>query len=275
MTSLSGGDVATGTRFANVRLATGPQLHYAEQGDVGGEPIVFLHGWPDSWFTFSRVLPLLPTRVRALVLDQRGFGDSNRPASGYEVDDFAADVAAFLDALAVDRATIVGHSFGSFVARAVAIAYPQRVARLVLIGTGATAANPVTREVQASIRDLSDPVPVAFARDFQASTAYASLPEEFFERVVEESCKLPARLWREVFDHLLTYVDVERWPRIAAPTLLLWGEHDALFPRSDQDRVVASIKGARLRVYEGIGHCPNWECPDLVAADLAAFLQEA
>jgi pimeloyl-ACP methyl ester carboxylesterase len=52
---------------------------------------------------------------------------------------------------------------------------------------------------------------------------------------------------------------------------LIWGEHDALFGRQDQDRVVAAIPGARLEIYTGIGHCPNWECPDRGARDLIAF----
>lgn len=54
-------------RFATVRLGTGPRLHYAERGDPDGQPILFLHGWPDSWFSFSRVLPLLSPRLRAIV----------------------------------------------------------------------------------------------------------------------------------------------------------------------------------------------------------------
>ena len=108
-----------GVRFARIRLATGPELHYAEQGDSAGEAILFLHGWPDSWFSFSRVLPLLPHRYRAFALDQRGFGDSERPASGYGIDDLASDAVAFLDAVSVQQATVVGHSLGSFIARRV------------------------------------------------------------------------------------------------------------------------------------------------------------
>ena len=69
-------------RFANLRLETGPSLHYAECGNREGKPVVFLHGWPDSRFTFSRVLPLLPETLRAVAIDQRGFGDSDRPESG-------------------------------------------------------------------------------------------------------------------------------------------------------------------------------------------------
>ena len=91
-------------------------------------PILFLHGWPDSWFSFSRVLSLLPERYHAFAVDQRGFGDSERPDRGYGIEDLAADVRRFLDAVAVERATVVGHSFGSFVARRVAVAYPDRVA---------------------------------------------------------------------------------------------------------------------------------------------------
>jgi len=265
----------TSLRFATIQLATGPRLRYATQGDADGIPVVFLHGWPDSWFSFSRVLPLLPPRLRAFVPDQRGYGDSDRPASGYAIDDFATDVVAFLDAVGVERAAIVGHSFGSFVARRVAIASPARVSRLVLIGTGVSAGTPPVREAQASLRELADPVTVDFARAFQAGTAHAPLPASFFERIVEESMKLPSRLWRELLDALLAYADADDLARITPPTLLLWGEHDALFPRQDQDRLAASIRGAELRIYRGIGHCPNWESPERVAADVQAFLESA
>ena len=259
-------------RFATAQLATGPCLNYAEQGR--GEAIVFLHGWPDSWFSFSRVLALLPARYRALAPDQRGFGDSDRPAGGYEIASLAADVRAFLDAVGIERATVVGHSFGSFVARRLAVAHPECVARLVLIGTGLAALNPVTQEVQSDLQGLPDPVPAAFAREFQASTVHLPVPEAFFERIIFESMKLPGPLWREVLDNLLTYEDATQLASIAAPTLLLWGAHDALFPREDQERLVAAIPGATLKIYRDTGHCPNWERPEAVAADLCAFMQE-
>ena len=263
----------TEIRFNKIRLATGPRLHFAEQGSSTGEPIVFLHGWPDSWFTYSRVLSLLPPHVRALTVDQRGFGDSDRPESGYSIPDFAADILAFLDALKIDRVMVVGHSFGSFVARQVAIAQPGRVSRLVLIGTGFAITNPVMHDLQTSLRDLADPVPPEFAREFQASTAYRSLPPEFFERIVEESLKLPSRLWAEMIDRLVEYDDLEDLPQITAPTLLIWGDRDALFSRNEQDRFVAKLPQTRVRVYEETGHCPNWEQPERVAADITRFLR--
>jgi pimeloyl-ACP methyl ester carboxylesterase len=257
-------------RFAKIRLATGPQIHYAEQGDANGEPVVLLHGWPDSWFTFNRVLPLLPPRLRVVAPDQRGFGESERPVDGYTIDDFAADAVAFLDALAIEKATIVGHSFGSFVARRTAITRPDRVARLVLIGTGFTGGNAVTREVLESLTDLPDPVPADFARDFQRGTAYLPIPADFFERLIAESLKLPARLWRAVFEGIVAYEDSAELCRITAPTQLIWGDRDALFPHEDQNRLVAEIRGAALTVYTETGHCPNWERPERVAGDLIA-----
>ena len=142
-------------------------------------------------------MPLLPPPLRLFALDQRGFGDSERPERGYGIPDLAADVVAFLDAVGVERATVVGHSYGSFVARRVAIAHPERVARLALVDSGWSPRNPVLLEVQASLRDIADPIPTEFVRAFQASTAYQPLPAPFFERIVAESLKLPARLWGE------------------------------------------------------------------------------
>jgi len=259
-------------RFANARLESGLRLHYAERGPAGGDPIVFVHGWPDSWFSFSRVLSLLTEDLRGIAFDQRGFGDSDRPESGYAIAEMAADAIAFLDALEIDRATLVGHSFGSFVARQAAIANPERVVALVLIGTGFASANALTRELQASLRDLPDPIPVEFAREFQAGTVHHPVPPEFFDRIVAESLKLPARLWRATIDGLVDYDATTRLPWIKAPTLLLWGDRDALFSRADQDRFTTVLPGARLTVYEDTGHCPNWERPEQVATDVAAFV---
>lgn len=169
----------------------------------------------------------------------------------------------------------MGHSYGSFVARCATIAHPDRIGRLVLIGTGFAASNPVVQELQVALRDLPDPIPVEFARDFQASTAYRPLPAEFFDRIVAESMKLPPRLWRLTIDRLLDYDDAEGLAGITAPTLLVWGQRDALFSRAEQDGFLAAVPCARLKVYEETGHCPNWEVAEQVATDISDFLAES
>ena len=261
-------------RPGHVRLSSGVRLHYAESGDPRGRPVVFVHGWPDSWFSFSRVLPLLPASLCCLAIDQRGFGESDRPESGYAIPEMASDVIAFLDALGIGRAALVGHSFGTFVSREAALSHPGRVDALALIGTGFAPSNPVIHELRAQLRDLPDPIPLDFAREFQASTVHHPVPPEFFDRIVAESMKLPPRLWRLAIERLVESDDTARLARIEAPVLLLWGDRDALFSREEQERFRAALPAARLKIYEDTGHCPNWERPESVAADLTEFLRQ-
>jgi len=249
-------------------------LHYRAQGSASDAAVVLLHGWPDSCHSYSRVMPLISIRCRAIAPDLRGFGDSDKPETGYTIPELAADVVSLLDALGLERATLVGHSFGSFVARRVAAAHPGRVSRLVLIGSGFRAANDVTRSVIDELRTLPDPVPESFARAFQTSTIHIPLPGGFFDELIAESLKLPSRLWPRLLSGLLAFDDVEALGRVACPVLLLWGDRDALFSREDQDRLLAALPDARLRIYEDTGHCPNWERPDAVAADILRFIGE-
>ena len=121
-------------RPSSIGLSTGVRLSYVAQGPADGHPVIFLHGYSDSWFSFSRVLPLLPSDVRGFALSLRGHGDSDRPATGYAMRDLAADVVAFMDAKRIVRATIVGHSMGSLVAQQVALAAPRRISGIMLIG---------------------------------------------------------------------------------------------------------------------------------------------
>ena len=106
-----------GVEFATIDLSTGVQVHYAEQGDREGEAVVFLHAYVDSWFSYSQVLPLLSRCYHAVVPDQRGPGDSDKPVCCYTADDYAADVDAFMKAL----------GSGGLIAQRVALDYPHRV----------------------------------------------------------------------------------------------------------------------------------------------------
>jgi pimeloyl-ACP methyl ester carboxylesterase len=264
---------ASRVRTATTRLATGPLIHFAEQGDPGGEALIFVHGWPDSWSSWSRVFALLPDGYHAFALDQRGFGNSEQPASGYTIDQLAADVVAFMDAVGVARATLIGHSMGTFVARRVAENDPERVAGLVLVGSALTAANAVMREVQLLLAPLADPLPEAFVREFQASAIHRPLPEPFFEGIVATSLQAPAWVWQRMFDGLLAFDDGDDLGRIAAPTRILCGDHDALFADDEQQRrLAAAIPDARLTILPETGHSPNWERPEQVAAALEVMI---
>jgi pimeloyl-ACP methyl ester carboxylesterase len=251
-------------------------VHYAEQGNREGEAIVFLHAYIDSWFSYSRVLPLLSPSYHAFALDQRGHGDSDKPQCCYTADDHAADVDAFMDALGIEEATVVGDSSGGLIAQRVALDFPHRVSRLVLIGSPTTLVhNETVRELgEEMLAELEDPIPPEFVREFVLGMIHHPVPEEFIAGVVSESLKVPAHVWRDYFKGVVLSVDdTARLHEIGAPTLILWGEQDSLLPREEQERRAAAIPNSTLRVYPETGHLAHWVRPEWVVRDLEAFLK--
>jgi pimeloyl-ACP methyl ester carboxylesterase len=249
------------------------ELPYVEQGGPAGVPVLFLHGFADSWRSFERLLPHLPPSIHAIALTQRGHGEASRPATGYRFHDFAADLTALMDALGLSAAVLVGHSSGGAIAQRFAIDQPPRTLGLVLIGSFATLRNHagVRALWDETVSKLTDPIDPAFVREFQQSTLAQPVPRAFLETMVAEGLKVPAYVWREVFQGLLQDNFSGELANIKAPTLLVCGDQDAFFTRGDQQALAAAIAGARLRVYAGAGHSPHWEQPDRVAADLVAF----
>jgi non-heme chloroperoxidase len=263
-------------RHAEVRLTTGVRVHYVEQGDPNGPPIILLHGYSDSWVSYTRVLPLIDRKYRVYVPDLRGHGDSDRPASGYTFPNFAGDIIAFMDAKGLKKATIVGHSMGSFVAQHVAVMAPERVEKLVLVGSAPAVSNGEISQLQIDVNALNDPVPVKFVTEFQKSVISKPVPDEFMDRVIQESLKLPARVWRDTMAGMLSRNLTVTLSKIEAPTLIIWGDRESVFPkRGDQEVLRKAIRNATLKVYEGTGHCPNWEEPARFVKDLEEFIGKA
>jgi len=258
----------------SVVLPNGVRLEYAEQGDPAGVPVLMLHGVTDSWRSFSPVMPHLPPRLRAFAITQRGHGDSDRPAAGYRTREFATDVAAFVDALGLGPAIVVGHSMGATNAKRFAIDHPGRVRGLALVGSFASYRDnaPLAAFFRSAVSPLVDPIPAAFAREFQESTLARPIPPAFLDQVVAESLRVPARVWRAAFAGFFEDDFAAELGQIAAPTLVLWGDRDQLARRVDQDVLAAAIPHARLMVYEGTGHALHWEEPERFADDLIGFI---
>jgi non-heme chloroperoxidase len=259
--------------LSSVKLRNGVTLEYAEQGDRSGLPVVFLHGATDSWLSFGDVLPNLPPSLHAVALTQRGHGGSSRPEAGYRFADFSDDLEQFLDALRVPAALIVGHSMGSYVAQRFAIDHPERTLGLVLMGSfPRLRGNPVVRELwDSAVSELTDPVDPALAREFQESTLARPIAAASLDAFVRESLKVPARVWRATFGEFLEADFSSELGAITAPTLIVWGDRDAIFLRDDQMTLQDSIRGSRLVIYRGAGHAFHWEEPARFASDLVAF----
>jgi non-heme chloroperoxidase len=260
---------------STVTLASGIRLSYATSGSGSGPVVVLLPGPTDSWRSYSPVLDLLPSSIRTVAVSQRGHGDSDKPASGYRVEDFAADVVSLLDVLGIERAVFAGHSGSCLVARRVAIDHPERVAGLVLEASPTTLKGDagLERFVTSVVSALRDPIDAVLARSFVVDTSSGALRPELLDQLVDELLQVPARVWKEMFADLLVYDDLAELRRIVAPTLLLWGDADELVGRDMQDTLAELIGGAQLRVYEGVGHTPRWEQPTRFGGDLAQFVE--
>ena len=272
-----------------VDLNTGVRMHYVEKGrnDGRGKVVIFLHGYTDSWRSFERNLPLLSDKFHAYAVDQRGHGDSSKPACCYRAQDFSDDLAAFMDALRIRKATIVGHSLGSLNAHKFAIEHPDRVERLVLVGSATTLkgnANVIPLYTDA-VRYMEDPLYPEWAQfvyDFQASTFAGEngAPEEFIRTAASESLKVPAGVWKQALEEMLVEDHTAQLSQITAPTLILYGDHDGIFFREDQDTLDALIPDSTLKVYYRdatgghpghTGHGLHVEWPREFIDDLEAF----
>jgi len=107
------------------------RLHYVTAG--AGEPVVLLHGFPQTWFTWRRVIPALAERYTVIAPDLRGLGDSTKPQGGYDKRTVAGDIHELVSALGYQRIRLVGHDIGGWVAYPYAAAYPEEVGKLVIL----------------------------------------------------------------------------------------------------------------------------------------------
>jgi pimeloyl-ACP methyl ester carboxylesterase len=254
-----------------IHLRTGVNVNHVAQGDPSGVPVLLLHAWGESLGCFDRLSSLLPPTIRTLAMDQRGHGHSEKPADGYSLISCAGDVLAFLDAMDVASAVLVGSSSGGYVAQQVAVNSPARVRGLVLIGAPRSLRGrpPFADEVDA----LTDPIDRAWV---QASLGwfprFHHVPEWYIEARVDDGLQMPARVWRQTLAGLTEATPPTEAGTITTPTLIIWGGRDGLLPRADADALVAAIPGSRLIVYPDSGHLVLWEEPTRLASDVTAFV---
>lgn len=258
-----------------VNLPTGVKLRYMVDGPRNATPVLFLHGITDSSHSWSSTIPFLSDTYRTYALDQRGHGDSERPCFGYSMAQFAEDAVAFMDKKGIDQAVVVGHSMGSFIAHQIASVYPERVSHLVLVASAPTS---VKNELLTFVWDeyvglpeFQDPISEDFIRDFQ--TGSNPVDPVFFEKALEETGKVPARVWKAAFRGLLTDDHSDFLDDVSAPTLILWGTEDAIYTSEDQMALQAALPGAVFIAYDGAGHNLQWEQPQQVAEDIRELVE--
>ena len=261
-------------RVQRIVLATGVALEYVEQGDKNGLPVILLHGITDSWRSFESTLPYLPSSFHVFAISQRGHGNSDKPQRRYTPRHFAHDIAAFIQKKQLEAAVIVGHSMGGVVAQQFALLYPQLVKALVIVASDpALHKNPGMPAFCEEVQNMTTPLSRAYLETFQLATLSTPIDGLYFQRLVDESMKVPQAIFAAALKGLMDVDLSEQLPQIECPTLVFWGTHDAFCRKEGQDLLRKGLPGAQWRIYEGAGHALHWERPGQFATDLTEFLQ--
>jgi len=275
----------------------GLRYHYVRQGS--GPPLVLVHGWPGFYYEWHLNIGPLSQRFDVVVPDMRGYGYSDKPdvppEQGYTSAHFAQDLVALLDHLGWERASFVAHDFGAVWVQRLARSYPQRVERLVLFdppypGIGARWFEPshlrevwylffhqlpLAEELVGSSRRALE----AYLRHFLAHWSHDQglWTDEEIERYLDAFSQ-PGAL-RGGFNCYRATFRVEAGQmaapqaRIEAPTLVLWAEDDPILPVAWSDRLGDYFARLTLKRVPQAGHFLMRERPELVNAEVTAFLR--
>ena len=248
------------------------RLSVLEKG--AGPAVVFVHGSVTTSELFRHTLELFPQRYRALAVDLRGYGHSDKPDSGYTIRQFSDDLRSLFDALDIDKATLVGVSMGGFVAQRFALDYQDRLAGLVLCATS-------DGELAPELLGTGDPADIVKGvgwRLFSKRMITGAFPATADQGIVDE---LIAQIesWNEaviigVSRSVKEFNTRDLLQDLDLPTLIMAGTEDRQLPLSFSRRLQQQIKNSRLEVFEGIGHFMMAEAPARFSGSLDAFLSD-
>ena len=253
----------------------GLRVHYQEVGDVAAPALVLIHGFGSSTLVWSKVfLDLATAGFRVIAIDMLGYGYSGKPRKGeYTIDGQARVLMQLLDRLSIERAVIVGSSYGGAVAATCALDYPERVEKLVLVGTVSNN-RPLDFTLMRVfgaplVGDVVSPLLIGSRRllRMRMKRVYDRHSWVLDERRVDARHQpLRAAGTQRAMIRTVREWNAERISRdahlIQQPTLLLWGENDREIPMADGERLHAEIPGSRLIVFLNCGHLPHEEYPE-------------
>jgi rifampin ADP-ribosylating transferase len=255
-----------------VALRTGITVAYELSGSVSAPPVLLVHAWAESSGVFDRLRPLLPKSLMVVTFDQRGHGASDKPGTGYDLPTVADDALALLEVLDLPPTVVVGTSSGGYVAQQLAVAHPERVAGLVLVGAPRSLQGrpPFLDEVA----QLTDPIDPEWMRaSLEWFPRFQQVPDWFVDDRVQDGLACPARVHMSSLLGLIDAVPPTQVGTITAPTVIIWGERDALLPRADADLLHAAIPDSRLVVLSDTGHLVLWEQPAQVASEVMSLIE--
>ena len=266
----------------------GTSINYVDIGSGGEDPVVLVHGLGGQWQNWLENIPRLAQDRRVLALDLPGHGLTLEPRDGkISIPGYGRCVDAFCEKLGLGKVDMVGNSMGGFVAAEVAIQFPERVARLVLVSAAgitsadslqapiltigrlasAIATNTTAQDRKLAARPLGRHVALALVARHPRLLAPDLAYEGFFKGAGKPGFNAALRA-------CLDYDFRDRLPDVKVPTLIVWGEKDAIIPVRDAHEFERLISDSRKVVMKDTGHIPMAERPQAFNDVLVDFLAE-
>ena len=253
--------------------------------------VVFVHGLSGCWQNWLENLPHFARTHRVIAMDLPGFGESEMPAEDITISGYGRFLDALLTELDVaEPVVLVGNSMGGFIGAEVALQFPQRLERLVLVSAAGLSIEHMRNDRLLAGLRRADELLIAFgAWTAGRSSSLLRRPRGrklLLGFVAAAPDRLPAALVEELIrgqgkrgfvpalDALTSYPIRDRLDEVACPTLVVWGDRDRLVPVRDAYEFGELIDDSRVVVYEGVGHCAMFEVPDDFNALVEDFVAE-
>jgi pimeloyl-ACP methyl ester carboxylesterase len=248
-------------------------VHYEVYGR--GKPVILLHGWLGSWGLWQETMGYLGRYYRTYALDFWGFGESGKKRETYAVQDFVSLVDQFMEQLGIVNAPLVGHSMGGTVSLSVAIKYPQRASKVVVVGSpivGSSLALPLKWAGYRPIAFMLFNMMGAFRFAVRVASPFICRDERFADMMdrdlsrttLESFLRSIASLRRTDLRPLLAQIQV--------PAMGIYGDRDVIVHPRQWEPMKKGISHAQIERFPSAGHFPMLEEPQDFAERLKAFL---
>jgi 3-oxoadipate enol-lactonase len=262
---LTGAERQRRSRTMPSTQANGMTINYEIHGE--GEPLLLINGLADDLTSWAYQIEHFARQYRTIIFDNRGIGGSDKPAGGYTTAQMAADARGLLDALHIERAHVLGVSMGGMIAQEFALAYPDRLNKLLLCCTCSEASEANTR----LYRIWQETAPILGLSQMMKEVLLWCFTPEFFQhhpdaaRETEEALTgitQSVEAYLSQLNSIQVHNATARLGEIQAPTLVLGAPKDLIFPPFQSEQLHAGISGSRLQFTAHGGHAFLWEAPE-------------
>jgi 3-oxoadipate enol-lactonase len=250
-----------------------------------GEPLVLISGIGYDRWEWHRMVAGLAERFTVITFDNRGVGQTDKPAGPYTAQMLADDTAGLIQALGYERAHVLGHSMGGYIAQALALSHPESMDKLILASTnfGGPHHVPVTPEAMKVLTDVSSDAVTRFKNGLVVSTApgYAEKNADMIETWLKwriQNPIEPAAYQAQLAIGMALFAEEAcfegKLQHVTASTLILFGAYDKVVPPSNAKLLAREIPHSTIEILPDAGHLFPIETPDAANAAILKFLSE-